>query len=174
MKQALYLLAAVALLASCKNGTNTAASKSDSTVMPYKATYSSSWQISDSAKVTQAVLQSYKDWEENKLANAPAYYADTVSWIFADGSSYRMRRDSLVHFLQKVRDSLSSSKIEIVSVINLYSTDKKAEWVGVWYKQTDTYKSGKKDSAAFNDVNEVKNGKVVFWSSYRQALKKAN
>ena len=174
MKRTLYLFAVVALFASCKNGTKTADAKTDSVVMPYKASYSSSFTISDNQKNEQAVLQSYKDWEDNKLNNAPAYYGDTVSWISSTGiAMIKTRRDSLIHFWQKFRDSLSSVKIDLVAVTNLHSTDKNTDWVGVWYKETDTYKMGKVDSAYYQDDNNVVNGKIVYISSKRQALKKA-
>jgi hypothetical protein len=178
MKKILYLFAPVAigiaLFASCKNGAKTADAKADSVTMPYKASYSSSFTISDNQKNEQAVLQSYKDWEDNKLSNAPAYYADTVSWDSATGIKVvKARRDSLMHFFQKFRDSLSSVKIDIVAVTNLHSTDKNTDWVGVWYKETDTYKTGKVDSAFYQDDNNVVNGKIVYTSSKRQLLKKA-
>ena len=173
MKKIFYLFAAAVLFApSCKNATQTTEAKTDSVVMPYKASYSSSFTISDNAKNEQAVLQSYKDWEDNKLNNAPAYFADTVSADFSDGSKFKMRRDSMVHFFQKFRDSLSSSKILIDAVVNLHSTDKNADWVCVWYKQIDTHKSGKVDSAFYNDNNRMEKGKIVYISSLRAALKK--
>ncbi len=172
MKKILYLLAATALFASCKNVTQKAEAKTDSVTMPYKASYSSSFTISDNAKNEQLVLQSYKDWEDNKLNNAPAYFADTVALDFSDGGKYKLRRDSMVKVFQKFRDSLSSSKIDVVATINMHSTDKNQDWVSVWYKQTDTHKSGKIDSSFYNDVNNVVNGKIVYVTSFRQALKK--
>jgi hypothetical protein len=172
MRKLLFLIipvaAGIALLTSCKDQAKTAASttaKADSVAMPYKATYSSSFTISDNAKNEQNVLQSYKDWEDNKIGNAPAYFADTVSWAFADGSHYQMKRDSMVKFFQKHRDSLSSSKIDLIAAINLHSTDKNADWVCVWYRQTDTFKSGKVDSAYYEDDNNVVNGKIVYFGS---------
>ncbi len=178
MKKILYLFAPVAiwiaLFASCKNGAKTADAKADSVTMPYKASYSSSFTISDNQKNEQAVLQSYKDWEDNKLSNAPAYYADTVSWDSPTGIKVvKVRRDSLMHFFQKFRDSLSSVKIDLVAVTNLHSTDKNTDWVGVWYKETDTYKIGKVDSAFYQDDNHVVNGKIVYTSSKRRLLTKS-
>lgn len=122
MKKTFYLLGLViigaALLASCKSGTqNATAASTDSVSMPYKASYSSSFTISNNAKYEQAVLQSYKDWEDNKLTNAPAYFADTIAIDFSDGTRFKLRRDSAVHLFQKYRDSLSSSKIEMVSIL---------------------------------------------------------
>jgi ketosteroid isomerase-like protein len=177
MKKIIYLFApfivGIAVLASCNKGAKTAEAKTDSVAMPYKAMYSSSWAISDSSKNEQMVLQSYKDWEDNKLSNGSAYFADTVAADFSDGTRVKMRRDSFIKYSQKFRDSLSSSKIEMIAITNLHSTDKKEDWVSVWYKQTDTRKTGKIDSTFYNDVNRVKNGKIDYWTSFRQALKKA-
>jgi predicted small secreted protein len=174
MRKILLFAATALLFAACKNETKTAGTdaKKDSVVMPYKASYSSSFVISDSAKYEQSVLQSYKDWEDNKLANAPAYFADTVAWTFPNGKDYKMKRDSMIRYFQKYRDSLSSSKISVVAVANLHSTDKNADWVCVWYKQTDTFKTGKVDSAYYEDDNEVKKGKIAYFNSKAQKLLK--
>ena len=171
MKKILYLFAVVAMFASCKNGAKTTASTTDSVVMPYKATYSSSFVISDSTSNIKAVLRSFKDWEDNKLANAPAYFADTVSENFWNGFKFTLKRDSLVKLFQKYRDSLSSSKIEVTAYIGLHSTDKNSDWVCVWYKQTDTFKTGKVDSAYYEDDNQMVKGKIVWINDKRQALK---
>lgn len=175
MKQFIYLFAAVLSFTACKDESKpaaTAETKSDAVAMPYTASYSSSFTISDNQKNAQSVLQSYKDWEDNKLNNAPAYFADTVTMNFWDGSKYTMGRDSMVKTFQKYRDSLSSSKIVVDAVVNLHSTDKNADWVCVWYKQTDTYKTGKVDSAYYQDDNNLVNGKIVLVSSKKQFLKK--
>ena len=170
MKKTLYLFTLVALFASCKNGTKTAAPATDSVPMPYKATYSSSFVVSDSTSNIKAVLQSFKDWEDNKIANAPAYFADTVSENFWNGYKFTMKRDSMVKVFQKYRDSLSSSKIEVTAYVGLHSTDKNSDWVCVWYKQTDTYKTGKVDSAYYEDDNEMVKGKIAWINDKRQAL----
>ena len=78
----------------------------------------------------------------------------------------------MVRYFQKFRDSLTSSKIEILAVTNLHSVDKNADWVNVWYKQTDTYKTGKVDSAFYQDDNNLVNGKIVWINSKKQILRK--
>ena len=171
MKKIVYLFAVVALFASCKNGAKTTASTTDTVAMPYKATYSSSFVISDSTKNTKAVLQSYKDWEDNKLDNAPSYFADTVAENFWNGDFLKVKRDSLIKLGHKFRDSLSNVKIEITAYVALHSTDKNSDWVLVWYKETDTYKTGKIDSAYYQDDNQLVNGKIVWINNKRQALK---
>ena len=156
----------------CTNQTKTAETKADSVLMPYTATYSASFVVSDKPKNAQSVLQSYKDWEDNKLSNAPANFADTVAMTYWDGIQFRLGRDSMVRYFQKFRDSLTSSKIEILAVTNLHSVDKNADWVNVWYKQTDTYKTGKVDSAFYQDYNNLVNGKIVWINSKKQILRK--
>jgi len=172
MKKLFYLLAVAVSFTACTNQSKTPEAKADSVVMPYTATYSSNFVVSDNPKNAQSVLQSYKDWEDNKLSNAPAYFADTVAMTYSDGTQFRLGRDSMVHYFQKYRDSLTSSKIEVLAVTNLHSVDKNADWVNVWYKQTDTYKTGKIDSAFYQDDNNLVNGKIVWINSKKQVLKK--
>jgi hypothetical protein len=52
----------------------------------------------------------------------------------------------------------------------MYSTDKKDGYIVTWYKEYDTYKNGKVDSAAFHDINQLKDGKIVWYSQYRRPL----
>lgn len=179
MKKVLYLFTAIALFASCKGGTSTdgtaaktdsAAAKKDSLPMAYKASYSSSFTISDNAKNEQLVLQSYKDWQDNTLKNGSAYLADTVTMDFGNGKHLTAPRDAMIKEWQKTRDSLSNIKLNVVAVTNLHSTDRNADWVGVWYVEIDTYKTGKVDSAFYQDDNRMKNGKMVYISSKRRPL----
>jgi hypothetical protein len=174
MKKIIFIAIAITLSVACNNAEKpaTTSAAKDSTVYPYKATYSSAWAISDNPKNAQAVLQSYKDWEDNKLANSTAYFADTIYWNSWNGDKALVKRDSVLSIWQKYRDSLSSSKIEVVAWDNLHSTDKNEDWVSVWYKQTDTYKTGKIDSAFYQDDNRIKDGKINFVSSKKQNLKK--
>lgn len=101
----------------------------------------------------------------------PAYFADTVAETFWNGYSFKVKRDSLVKMGHKYRDSLSSSKIRMIAYVALHSTDKNSDWVIVWYKQVDTYKTGKVDSASYQDDNELVNGKIVWINNKRQALR---
>lgn len=77
----------------------------------------------------------------------------------------------MVKVFQKYRDSLSSSKIKVTAYVGLHSTDKNTGWVCVWYKQTDTYKTEKVDSAYYEDDNEKVKGKIAWINDKRQALK---
>ncbi len=171
----LFTICIIAIaLSACNSGNKPAATTvaADTTVYPYKATYSSAFTCSDNTKNAVAVLQSYKDWEDNKLSNGTAYLADTIYLNTWTGDKALLTRDSAINLWQKYRDSLSSSKIEVVAWDNLHSTDKNEDWVSVWYKQTDTYKTGKVDSAFYQDDNKIANGKINFISTKKQNLKK--
>ena len=52
------------------------------------------------------------------------------------------------------------------------SEKQKDSIVVVWYKQIDTYKSGRVDSAHYHDINMVKGGKIVWYSQYKRPLLK--
>ncbi|MBK9570608.1 MAG: hypothetical protein IPO53_12315 [Chitinophagaceae bacterium] len=69
------------------------------------------------------------------------------------------------------RDSLSSVKIDMESWNKMYATDKKEGYIVTWYKEYDTYKTGKVDSASYHDINLLKNGKIVWYSQYKRPMK---
>ena len=69
------------------------------------------------------------------------------------------------------RDSMSSVKIDMSAWNKMYSTDKKTAFVVTWYDETDTYKSGKVDSASYQDINMMKDGKIVYYSQYKRPKK---
>ena len=54
----------------------------------------------------------------------------------------------------------------------VHSNDKNEDAVLVWYKEIDTYKSGKVDSAYYNDINGIKDGKINFVESMAMKYKK--
>jgi len=54
----------------------------------------------------------------------------------------------------------------------LHNEKDSSDYVNVWYKEIDTYKTGRVDSANFSDVNQIKNGKLTWLSQYKQRLKK--
>jgi len=162
----------IAVLASCKSGSARVAKK-DSTAMPYKASYISSWVLCDSDKYAQEVLQSLKDWEDNKISNGTAYYGDTVAFDLWSRAKYNLKRDSMLKVFEKYRDSIGAVNIEVHAGSNLHSTDRNEDWVGVWYMEKDTYKNGKVDPAFYHDDNLIKNGKIVYTMDPRRTLPKA-
>jgi hypothetical protein len=50
--------------------------------------------------------------------------------------------------------------------------DKNEDWVNVWYKEVDYFKSGKVDSTGYEDDNLLRDGKIAYISSHAIKLKK--
>ena len=138
--------------------------------LPYTATYSSNWSTNVSDADLKTVLQSYKDWADGNMKGLGAAMADTVDIDLSSGKSMHMTNDSLMTMWGKSRDSLSSVVITMDAWHKMYSVDKKDEVVVTWYKEVDTYKSGKADSAYFHDINMLKKGKIVWYSQYKRPI----
>jgi hypothetical protein len=176
MRKILYFLipgiVGAGLFASCNGSTSSGSNTADTLSMPYKASYSSSYTISDNSKNVQLVLKTYKAWETGKVSDAAAYFADTVAVDLANGEKYQLSRDSLLKITQGYRDEMSSSKINMISIVNLHSKDHNQDWVSVWYKQVDVQKNGEADSAFYNDLNHIQNGKIDYVTTFRQGLQK--
>jgi hypothetical protein len=74
-------------------------------------------------------------------------------------------------YWQTERDSMTSVKIIMDVWLKNHSLKDSNNYINVWYKEIDTYKSGRIDSANYEDDNAVKNGKIVWFSQHRQKLK---
>ena len=179
MKKFLFYASFATFLLSFTNDKNkTAATGStvsavkDTVGLPYKASYSSSWSTDVSDADLKMVMMTYKDWADNNLSGLAAALADTVEVNFSTGDNVRLPRAGIMKLFTTYRDSLSSVTINMQAWHKMYATDKKDGYIVTWYKETDTYKNGKVDSASYHDINQVKNGKIVWYSQYKQPLKK--
>jgi hypothetical protein len=90
----------------------------------------------------------------------------------ADGFRFEGLTDSLIPKWKSFRDSLSSVVIKMDVWLKNHSVKDTADYINVWYKEIDTYKSGKVDSAYNQDDNGLKNGKIIWYSSHRQEFVK--
>jgi hypothetical protein len=52
----------------------------------------------------------------------------------------------------------------------MYSTDKKDTYIVTWYKEYDVFSSGRVDSASYHDINQLKDGKIVWYSQFKRRL----
>ena len=180
MKKFLFYLSFGAFLLSCTNDKDKAAttttpaeSTAKSTVeLPYTASYSSSWSTDVSDADLKMVLMTYKDWADNNLSAVGAALADTVEVDFSTGDNVRLPRAGIMKLFTTYRDSLSSVTINMQAWHKMYATDKKDGYIVTWYKETDTFKNGKVDSASYHDINQVKDGKIIWYSQYKRPLKK--
>ena len=158
-----------------KDETKTAAAEPAATAstiaLPYTASYSTDFNnnVSDSDLLT--VLNSYKAWENGDMKALRATLDDSSYVNGADGFKFAGLTDSLMTEWAKHRDSISSVKITMDVWLKNHSVKDSANYINVWYKEIDTYKNGKVDSANYEDENGMKNGKVIWYSSHKQVLK---
>jgi hypothetical protein len=179
MKKMLLCICFATFLLSCnsnKEKTDAATSTADSTTkstvdLPYKASYSSSWSTDVSDADLKMVLMTYKDWEDNNMSRLESAMADTVTWDMSSGDRKKLSNADLMKMFTTYRDSLSSVKIDMAGWQKMYATDKKEGYIVTWYDETDTYKNGKVDSASYHDINQVKDGKIVWYIQYKRPKK---
>jgi trans-aconitate methyltransferase len=114
---------------------------------------------------------SYKDWENNNISRLANAMADTIEVDVSSGEHFKKSNADLMKMWSTYRDSLSSVKIKVDAWQKMYSTDKKDGYIVVWYDETDTYKNGKVDSASYHDINQVKDGKIIWYSQYKRPKK---
>jgi hypothetical protein len=178
MKRLFIIFIAPLFFTACtgSNPDSTASANKDSVTapavsLPYTADYSSNFVPGKPADVA-TVLNSYKAWEDNNLASFKSLFGDSVMMIFPSGYIFNNTVDSLMKDAKKYRDSLSNVKLTFYAWLSNHSVDKNEEWVNVWYKEVDTYKTGKVDSTDYQDDNRLKDGKIVWVSSHQQKFKK--
>jgi len=177
MKKILSLILVATIFASCNrsneksdlNGRNdSSVANKDAGDLPYKAMYSSSWSDNVSDEDVKMVLMTYKDWSGGNMKGLGAAMGDTVEYDMNSGRYQKMSNADLMKMWTTSRDSLSSVTIDMHAWQKMYSTDKNEGYVVTWYKETDTYKDGKVDSAHYHDINQVKDGKIVWYSQYKR------
>lgn len=135
--------------------------------LPYTAVYSSNFVPGKPADVL-TVLNNYKAWQDNDMAGLRATIGDSMTMIFPNGVQLSLTGDSAIKEAKKFRDSLAKVDLILYAWTSNHSVDKNEEWVNVWYKEIDTYKTGKVDSVFYEDDNRLKDGKIVWTSSHEQ------
>jgi len=178
MKKVFFLLAIAAIIASCQDKAKTEATTTgkDSTSkmavdLPYTASYSSNFTDDVSDADLKMVLMTYKDWADGNMPNLSKAIGDSIEVDFSDGNHFKGVNADLMKRWSTYRDSLSSVVIDMQAFKKMYAVDKKESFVVTWYKETDTYKTGKVDSGYYNDINQVKNGKISWYSQYKRPAK---
>ena len=140
--------------------------------LPYEAGYSTEFNNNVSDSNLLLVLNSYKYWETGDVQALRGTMGDSMSVHGADGFRFNGRTDSLMKIWSGTRDSLSSVVITMEVWLKNHSLKDSMDYINVWYKEIDTYKSGKVDSANYEDDNAVKDGKIIWFSSHKQKLTK--
>jgi hypothetical protein len=157
-------------LAGCKTKGGTKTTESN-IKLPYTATYTTDFTNNVSDSDLLVVLNSYKAWETGDLKALRATMGDSIYVDAADGFRFAGLTDSLMKNWEIMRDSLSSVKIMMDVWLKNHAVKDGQDYINVWYKEIDTYKTGKVDSANYEDDNGIKNGKIIWFSSHKQKLK---
>lgn len=163
----LLLFSCIALFAiSCNNNAekadnNTATASSD---VKYDYAYTldepyKNWQPGDQQHVV-TVLKSLKAWEKGDMEACMASFADSVD-VRLDGFRQKFSKDSLKTFLAAGRARLSSADIKMSDWESVISSDKKHQWVTLWYDETTTDKTGKTETIAIVDDLKIVDGKIA-------------
>ena len=178
MKKFLFYLSFGAFLLSCNDDKVKTASTSAGTApekstveLPYMASYSSSWSADVSDADLKTVLTSYKDWADANMNGLESGMADTVTVDMSSGDHMKLSKAGLMKMWTTYRDSLSSVKIDMQGWQKMYATDKKETYIVTWYDETDTYKNGKVDAGSYHDINQLKDGKLVYYAQYKRPKK---
>lgn len=146
-------------------------STASSIKLPYEAMYTTDFTNNVSDSNLLLVMNSYKYWETADIATLRTTMGDSMSVDGSDGFKFNGLTDSLMKTWQTSRDSMSSIVIKMNVWLKNHSVKDGMDYINVWYKEIDTYKTGRVDSANYSDVSGLKNGKIIWFSSYKQKLK---
>ena len=169
-KYILSILVLTVLIVACNNKEETKTTAS-TIKLPYEAGYATDFTNNVSDSDLLLTLNSYKYWETGDLNALRTTMGDSVSVYGADGFKFHGLSDSLMKTWTVSRDSFSSVVIKMDVWVKNHAVKDSMDYINVWYKEIDTYKTGKVDSAYYEDDNGLKNGKIVWFSSHKQHLK---
>lgn len=155
----------------CQNKGQTKTTTASSIPLPFTASYTTDFNNNVSDSDLLVALNSYKYWESGDMNSLRTTMGDSMTVHGADGFKFSGLTDSLMKFWKASRDSLSSVKITMEVWLKNHSVKDSQDYINVWYKEIDTYKTGKVDSASYEDDNGVKDGKIIWYSSHKQILK---
>lgn len=165
------------ILLSCNNAeVKSTSATNDSTAktptdLPYTAQYSSNWSDNVSDADLKMVLTTYKDWTDANMPGLENALADTVTLDMSSGVHIVKPKAEIIKLWKSYRDSLSSVNIKMDAWHKMYATDKKDGYIVTWYDETDSFKDGRVDSASYHDINQVKDGKIIWYSQYKRPKK---
>jgi hypothetical protein len=165
MKRLFIAVTALALF-SCNNKEKTATTETttETPKYPYTIDHPDNWDIGSTAN-TMVALSALKAFEDGKIDESMAYFADSVR-VLMDGLDKKMSKDSLKAMLVPQREMYKSLRIKMDDWESVIAKDKSEEWVTLWYKQYWETTDGVKDSLSVIDDLKMKNGKIEWLSEY--------
>jgi hypothetical protein len=178
MQKTMFLFAFAVIAMACNNNEKaktaepTEAVAKPAVTLPYKVSYSSSFEMGNPEYAAKILQGSWKDWEENKMDNMKSWVADSVL-VFQSDNVVIKGADSLMANWKKGRALYTSVIDTINAVIPVYSTDKKENWVLVWATEIHTKVNGSKDTVAAMETWRInKDGKADLVLQFDRAKRK--
>lgn len=139
--------------------------KTDSVNYPYTASYADQFSVGN-AQHAQTVLNVWKSWDSGNMSQSRDAFADSVTMVFADGSTLKGNPDSIINASQQYRDNYDTISSNLEAVVPLMVDEKNETWVSVWGTEVTT-KNGKKDSMKLHETWRVNNaGKIYYVQQY--------
>jgi hypothetical protein len=117
------------------------------------------WQPGDQQHVV-TVMKFLKALETKNLTECASYFGDTAD-IRLDYYHKKLPHDSIPALLDFSWSDVASVSISMGDWESVISSDKKEEWVTLWYKQKWVDKKGKTDSLSVINDAKIVNGKIV-------------
>jgi len=135
---------------------------------PYTIEHPDYWAIGSTAN-TMTALTALKAWELGKMDESVKYFSDSVKLNF-DGLKETMSRDSLKRFFTGIWKDFKTVDIKMSDWESVVSSDKKEEWVTIWYTQHWETPKGLKDSLDIVNDFQMKDGKIIRLDEYTRKL----
>lgn len=113
----------------------------------------------------------YQYRETGDLTALRTTMGDSMRVEASNGFKFNGFTDTLMKTWQLSRDSMSSIVINMTAWIKAHSVKDSMDDILTRYKEIDTYKDGRVDSANYADVNGMHKVKISYFTSHKQVLK---
>src|SRR5438105_8936931 len=174
----ILIVACVAVIAACNSKNEPAkvqamnsgpdSTQVDNNNYPYTSDYSHNFEIG-SSKNAMALLQLYKDWDNNTLDNSKNSFAEIDTMIFSDGTMFTGSRDSFFTVAKQMRGQMGTVVDSIHAWVPLRSKDKNEDWVLIWAREISTDAKGKRTTRELQETWRFnKDGKADLAYQYEQ------
>ncbi|GAB3914165.1 nuclear transport factor 2-like protein [Mucilaginibacter boryungensis] len=173
MKKSYLLLLMPLLLAACtpKASSDTATkAAADVPNYPYKIKHPDYWMMDTSHANTMTALNALKAFENMDTTGLKKAFADTLEFNY-DGGKFKGPIAQFIKMTSEMATSMKGLKIDMKDWESVVSTDKKEEWVTLWYVQKWTDAKGKADSISLVNDLQLKGGRIVKLDEYDMHFK---
>jgi len=167
MKKIHLLFIIPLLITACqpKAKTDAAVAPAPTPAYPYTIKHPDYWSMDTSHANTMVALNAIKAYETMDTVLMKKCFADSVTFEY-DGGKFKGTISQLIKMAASMNTPATKTKIDMKDWESVVSTDKKEEWVTLWYTQSGVDKKGKVDSIAYINDMQLKGGKIVKFDEY--------